>query len=158
MQEKNKNLLDNLDTKIKSVEKNLTNNLNENTNTKYKEYSNGINILFELLLGFLIGGFLGYYIDIMLATMPVFLLIGIFLGGIIKPCDCGPFYGGTVLVRFFITSASNAPTFIARLITMTRTIAFHTYSYHFFCVIKPIAPFAPLMPKLALQAIYKRCL
>ena len=47
MQEKNKNLLDNLDTKIKSVEKNLTNNLNENTNTKYKEYSNGIKILFE---------------------------------------------------------------------------------------------------------------
>ena len=82
MQEKNKNLLDNLDTKIKSVEQNLTDNLNENSNTKYKEYSNGIKILFELLLGFLIGGFLGYYIDIMLATMPVFLLIGIFLGGI----------------------------------------------------------------------------
>ena len=82
MQEKNKNLLDNLDTKIKSVEKNLTDNLNENTNTKYKEYSNGIKTLFELLLGFLIGGFLGYYIDIMLATTPLFLLIGIFLGGI----------------------------------------------------------------------------
>ena len=61
MQEKNKNLLDNLDTKIKNVEKNLTDNLNANTNTKYKEYSSGIKIL---------------------ATMPVFLLIGIFLGGI----------------------------------------------------------------------------
>ena len=82
MQEKNKNLLDNLDTKIKSVEKNLTDNLNDSTNRKYKEYSNGIKILFELLLGFLIGGFLGYYIDILLTTMPVFLLIGIFLGGI----------------------------------------------------------------------------
>ena len=46
MQEKNKNLLDNLDTKIKSVEKNLTDDLNENSNTKYKEYSNGIKILF----------------------------------------------------------------------------------------------------------------
>ena len=64
------------------VEKNLTDDLNENSNTKYKEYSNGIKILFELLLGFLIGGFLGYYLDIMLATTPVFLLIGIFLGGI----------------------------------------------------------------------------
>ena len=82
MQEKNKNLLDNLDTKIKSVEKKLTDNLNDNTNTKYKEYSNGIKILVELLLGFLIGGFLGYYIDVMLGTIPIFLLIFIFLGGI----------------------------------------------------------------------------
>ena len=79
---KGKVLFENLDTKIKSVEKNLTDDLNENSNTKYKEYSNGIKILFELLLGFLIGGFLGYYIDKMLATMPVFLLVGIFLGGI----------------------------------------------------------------------------
>ena len=82
MHEKNKNLLDNLYTKIKREEKNITDNINGNNNTKYKEYSSGIKILFELLLGFLIGGFLGYYIDIMLATMPVFLLIGIFLGGI----------------------------------------------------------------------------
>ena len=60
----------------------LANNKNDKTNTSHKEYSNGIRTLFELVLGFLIGGFIGYYLDLLLSTSPIFLLLGIFIGGI----------------------------------------------------------------------------
>ena len=82
MQEKNKDLIDKLDERIKSVENNLARNKNDKTNTTHKEYSNGIKTLFELVLGFLIGGFIGYYLDSVLFTSPIFLLLGIFIGGI----------------------------------------------------------------------------
>ena len=82
MQEKNKDLIDKLDERIKTVENNLARNKNDKTNTTHKEYSNGIKTLFELVLGFSIGGFIGYYSDLMLSTSPIFLLLGIFIGGI----------------------------------------------------------------------------
>ena len=82
MQEKNKDLINKLDERIKSVENNLANKKNDKTFTSHKEYSNGIRTLFELVLGFLIGGFIGYYLDSILSTSPIFLLLGIFIGGI----------------------------------------------------------------------------
>ena len=82
MQEKNKDLINKLDERIKSVENNLAINKNNKTNTSHKEYSNGIKTLFELVLGFLIGGIIGYYLDLMLSTSPIFLLFGVFIGGI----------------------------------------------------------------------------
>ena len=82
MQEKNKDLINKLDERIKSVENNLATNKNYKTNTSHKEYSNGIRTFFELVLGFLIGGFIGYYSDLILSTSPIFLLLGIFIGGI----------------------------------------------------------------------------
>ena len=82
MQEKNKDLIDKLDERIKSVENNLAIKKNDKTYTSHKEYSNGIRTLFELVLGFLIGGFIGYYLDLILSTSPIFLLLGIFIGGI----------------------------------------------------------------------------
>ena len=82
MKEKNKDLINKLDERIKSVENNLAINKNGKTNTSHKEYSNGIRTLFELVLGFLIGGFIGYYLDSGLSTSPIFLLLGIFIGGI----------------------------------------------------------------------------
>ena len=54
MQEKNKDLIDKLDERIKSVENNLARNKNDKTNTTHKEYSNGIKTLFELVLGLLL--------------------------------------------------------------------------------------------------------
>ena len=82
MQENNKDLINKLDERIKSVENNLAINKNYKTNTSHKEYSNGIRTLFELVLGFLIGGFIGYYLDSILSTSPMLLLLGIFIGGI----------------------------------------------------------------------------
>ena len=82
MQDKNKDLINKLDERIKSVENYLANNKNDKTNTSHKEYSNGIRTLFELVLGFLIGGFIGYYLDLLLSTSPIFFLLGIFIGGI----------------------------------------------------------------------------
>ena len=82
MQDKNKDLINKLDERIKSVENYLANNKNDKTNTSHKEYSNGIRTLFELVLGFLIGGFIGYYLDSILSTSPIILLLGIFIGGI----------------------------------------------------------------------------
>ena len=82
MQEKNKDLINKLDERIRSVENYLANNKNDKTNTSHKEYSHGIRTLFELVLGFLIGGFIGYYLDSILSTSPIFLLLGIFIGGI----------------------------------------------------------------------------
>ena len=72
MQEKNKDLINKLDERIKSVENNLATNKNDKTNSSHKEYSNGIRTFFELVLGFLIGGFIGYYLDLMLSTSPIF--------------------------------------------------------------------------------------
>ena len=82
MQEKNKDLINKLDERIKSVENNLAIKKNDKTYTSHKEYSNGIRTLFELVLGFLIGGFIGYYLDLILSSSPIFLLLGIFIGGI----------------------------------------------------------------------------
>jgi F0F1-type ATP synthase assembly protein I len=82
LQEKNKDLINKLDERIKSVENNLAINKNNKTYTSHKEYSTGIRTLFELVLGFLIGGFIGYYLDSILSTSPIFLLLGIFIGGI----------------------------------------------------------------------------
>ena len=82
MQEKNKDLINKLDERIKSVENNLAINKNNKTYTSHKEYSTGIRTLFELVLGFLIGGFIGYYLDIIISSSPIFLLSGIFIGGI----------------------------------------------------------------------------
>ncbi len=82
MREKNKDLVDKLDERIKSLEKDVGVQKINRTNSNLKEYSSGIRTLVELILGFLIGGFLGYYLDIILFTSPVFMLIGIFLGGI----------------------------------------------------------------------------
>ena len=82
MQEKNKDLINKLDERIKSVENNLAINKNNKTYTSHKEYSTGIRTLFELVLGFLIGGFIGYYLDIIISSSPIFLLLGIFIGGI----------------------------------------------------------------------------
>lgn len=82
MQEKNKDLINKLDERIKSVENNLAIKKNDKTYTSHKEYSNGIRTLFELVLGFLIGGFIGYYLDSILSTSPIILLLGIFIGGI----------------------------------------------------------------------------
>ena len=90
------------------------------------------------------------------------LTICILLELICNPCGTGPFLGGTVFVSLFgffiFTSASYTPTPIARLCAMTWAITFTTHTHPFFFVINPIAPFAPFMPKLALQAMYKRCL
>ena len=82
MQEKNKDLINKLDERIKSVENNLAIKKNDKTYTSHKEYSNGIRTLFELVIGFLIGGFIGYYLDSILSTSPIILLLGIFIGGI----------------------------------------------------------------------------
>ena len=82
MQEKNKDLINKLDERIKSVENNLAIKKNDKTYTSHKEYSNGIRTLVELVLGFLIGGFIGYYLDSILSTSPIILLLGIFIGGI----------------------------------------------------------------------------
>jgi len=82
LQEKNKDLINKLDERIKSVENNLAIKKNDKTYTSHKEYSNGIRTLVELVLGFLIGGFIGYYLDSILSTSPIILLLGIFIGGI----------------------------------------------------------------------------
>ena len=82
MREKNKDLIDKLDERIKSLEKDVGAQKISKTNSNLKEYSSGIRTLVELILGFLIGGFLGYYLDTILFTSPIFMLIGIFLGGI----------------------------------------------------------------------------
>ena len=82
MREKNKDLVDKLDERIKSLEKDVGIQKINRTNSNLKEYSSGIRTLVELILGFLIGGFLGYYFDTILFTSPIFMLIGIFLGGI----------------------------------------------------------------------------
>ena len=82
MREKNKDLVDKLDERIKSLEKDVGVQKINRTNSNLKEYSSGIRTLVELILGFLIGGFLGYYLDTILFTSPIFMLIGIFLGGI----------------------------------------------------------------------------
>ena len=82
MQKNNKRLLNDLSERIEKVEKNLVGNLKNKPNSNAKEYSYGIRTLFELILGFLIGGFFGYCIDLFLLTSPLFILLGIFLGGI----------------------------------------------------------------------------
>ena len=82
MREKNKDLVDKLDERIKSLEKDVGVQKINRANSNLKEYSSGIRTLVELILGFLIGGFLGYYLDTILFTSPIFMLIGIFLGGI----------------------------------------------------------------------------
>ena len=82
MREKNKDLVDKLDERIKSLEKDVGVQKINRTNSNLKEYSSGIRTLVELILGFLIGGFLGYYLDTILFTSPIFMLVGIFLGGI----------------------------------------------------------------------------
>ena len=82
MREKNKDLIDKLNERIKSLEKDVSTQKISKANSNLKEYSSGIRTLVELILGFLIGGFLGYYLDTILFTSPIFMLIGIFLGGI----------------------------------------------------------------------------
>ena len=82
MQKNNKRLLNSLSEKIEKVENNLVDNLKNKPKSTAKEYSYGIRTLFELILGFLIGGFFGYYIDFFLLTSPLFIILGIFLGGI----------------------------------------------------------------------------
>ena len=82
MRENDKELINKLDERIKSLEKDVGVQKINRTNSNLKEYSSGIRTLVELILGFLIGGFLGYYLDIILFASPVFMLIGIFLGGI----------------------------------------------------------------------------
>jgi F0F1-type ATP synthase assembly protein I len=82
LQEKNKDLIDKLDERIKSLENNIGDNKINRTNSNLKEYSSGIRTLVELILGFLIGGFLGYYLDIILYSSPICMLLGVFLGGI----------------------------------------------------------------------------
>ena len=82
MRENDKELINKLDERIKSLEKDAADQKNRRTNSNLKEYSSGIRTLVELILGFLIGGFLGYYLDTILFTSPILMLIGIFLGGI----------------------------------------------------------------------------
>jgi len=82
LQKNNKRLLNNLSERIEKVENNLVDNLKNKPKSNAKEYSYGIRTLFELILGFLIGGFFGYYIDLFLLTSPLFIILGIFLGGI----------------------------------------------------------------------------
>ena len=82
MRDNNKELINKLDERIKSLEKDVGDQKVSRTNSNLKEYSSGIRTLVELILGFLIGGFLGYYLDTILLTFPIFMLIGIFLGGI----------------------------------------------------------------------------
>ena len=82
MRENDKELINKLDERIKSLEKDVGDQKVSRTNSNLKEYSSGIRTLVELILGFLIGGFLGYYLDTILLTFPIFMLIGIFLGGI----------------------------------------------------------------------------
>ena len=82
MRENDKELINKLDERIKSLEKDVGVQKINRTNSNLKEYSSGIRTLVELILGFLIGGFLGYYLDTILFTSPIFMLIGIFLGGI----------------------------------------------------------------------------
>ena len=82
MRENDKELINKLDERIKSLEKDVGVQKINRTNSNLKEYSSGIRTLVELILGFLIGGFLGYYLDTILLTSPIFMLIGIFLGGI----------------------------------------------------------------------------
>ena len=77
MQKNNKRLLNNLSERIEKVENNLVDNLKNKPNSNAKEYSYGIRTLFELILGFLIGGFFGYYIDLFLLTSPLFIILGI---------------------------------------------------------------------------------
>ena len=82
MRENDKELINKLDERIKSLEKDVGDQKIRRTNSNLKEYSSGIRTLVELILGFLIGGFLGYYLDTILFTSPILMLIGIFLGGI----------------------------------------------------------------------------
>ena len=82
MRENNKELINKLDERIKSLEKDVGVQKINRTNSNLKEYSSGIRTLVELILGFLIGGFLGYYLDTILFTSPMFMILGIFLGGI----------------------------------------------------------------------------
>ena len=73
MQKNNKRLLNHLSERIEKVENNLVDNLKNKPKSTAKEYSYGIRTLFELILGFLIGGFFGYYIDLFLLTLWRFL-------------------------------------------------------------------------------------
>ena len=82
MRENDKELINKLDERIKSLEKDVGDQKISRSNSNIKEYSSGIRTLVELILGFLIGGFLGYYLDTILFTSPILMLIGIFLGGI----------------------------------------------------------------------------
>ena len=82
MQKNNKRLLNNLSGRIEKAENNLVDNPKNKPNSNAKEYSYGIRTLFELILGFLIGGIFGYCIDLFLLTSPLFILLGIFSGGI----------------------------------------------------------------------------
>ena len=82
MQKNHNRFLNHLSERIEKVENNLVDSLKNKPKSNAKEYSYGIRTLFELILGFLVGGFFGYYIDLFLLTSPLFIILGIFLGGI----------------------------------------------------------------------------
>jgi F0F1-type ATP synthase assembly protein I len=82
---KNKNndyLLKKLEKRIEETEKKVVDLTKKNIPSSAKEYSTGMRTLFELIVGFVFGGLVGYYCDIWFNSSPFILLVGIFLGGI----------------------------------------------------------------------------
>ncbi len=76
----NDNLINKLNERIENVENKVENN---NIKPSYaKEYSNGIRVLVELIVGFFVGGTLGFYIDKYFDSFPILFLFGSILGGI----------------------------------------------------------------------------
>ena len=75
-------LLKDLEERINNAEINSSSLNSNKAPSKAKEYSTGMQTLFELVLGFALGALIGYYIDLWLNFSPLFLLIGIFIGSI----------------------------------------------------------------------------
>jgi F0F1-type ATP synthase assembly protein I len=75
-------LLKDLEERIDNAEMNSGNLNRSKVPSNAKEYSTGMRTLFELIVGFSLGSLIGYYIDLWLESSPIFLLVGMFLGGI----------------------------------------------------------------------------
>ena len=81
MQKNNKRLLNHLSERIEKVENNLVDSLKNKPKSNAKEYSYGIRTLFELILGFLIGGVLG-------SLVALFALVGDLTESMMKRNAC----------------------------------------------------------------------
>jgi len=76
----NEDLINTLNKRIENVDKKAEKTNNKNSYAK--EYSSGIRVLVELIVGFFVGGTLGFYIDKYFDSFPVLFLFGCILGGI----------------------------------------------------------------------------
>ena len=76
----NEDLINTLNKRIENVDKKAEKTNNKNSYAK--EYSSGIRVLVELIVGFFVCGTLGFYIDKYFDSFPILFLFGSILGGI----------------------------------------------------------------------------